>query len=119
MRAPVRTFTRAKRLRREMTLPEVLLWARLRRVGLGGSRWRRQHPIGPYILDFYCPDLRLAVEVDGESHDFAERAAHDERRTAWLSERGIRILRFPARDVLKDETLDEILSTIAALVPPP
>jgi very-short-patch-repair endonuclease len=53
----------------------------LRRRGLAGLRFRRQHPIGPYILDFYCDEFRLAVEIDGQSHDHPDRIAHDQRRT--------------------------------------
>src|SRR3954469_10158826 len=72
MRAPLLTFKRARALRRAMTLPEVLLWQALRGGQVGGLRFRRQHPIGHYVLDFYCPALRLAVEVDGAAHDIPE-----------------------------------------------
>src|SRR5438874_3677081 len=68
MRAPVRTLRRTRALRREMTLPEIVLWQALRR-SLLGLRFRRQHPIGPYVLDFYCPSARLAIEIDGLAHD--------------------------------------------------
>ena len=116
MRAPSSTFRQARRPRREMTLPEVTLWQRLRRHGVVDARWRRQHPIGPYILDFYCPAARLAVEVDGTAHDLPDRAARDARRDAWLLARGIRVLRFTAPDVLRDESLESVLDTIAAAV---
>jgi very-short-patch-repair endonuclease len=115
MRAPTLTFKRARALRRDMSLPEVVLWQELRGGRLSGLRFRRQHPIGPYILDFYCASARLAVEVDGAAHDFAERAQHDERRDAWLASRDIRVLRFTAEDVLKDERLEGALSMIAAV----
>jgi len=95
--APKRTVARARDLRRAMTLPEVLLWQQIRARRLDGIRFRRQHPIGPYILDFYCEDARLAVEVDGESHSQAEAVEHDNRRTEWLNARGISVLRIPAR----------------------
>ena len=98
-----------------MTLPEVVLWRALRRGAVGLLRFRRQHPVGPYVLDFYCAAARLAVEVDGAVHDVPEQATHDERRMAWLAERGIRILRVPAREVLRDESLDGVLETIAAM----
>ena len=65
---PKKTVARARDLRRTMTLPEVLVWQHIRGRRLDGIRFRRQHPIGPYILDFFCEDARLAVEVDGESH---------------------------------------------------
>ncbi|HEX2256668.1 MAG TPA: endonuclease domain-containing protein, partial [Afifellaceae bacterium] len=96
MRAPVLTFKRARALRRDMSLPEVKLWQHLRRGQLANLRFRRQHPIGPYILDFYCPAARLAVEVDGWVHDNPEQGRHDERRQAWLAGRGIKVLRLAA-----------------------
>ncbi|MGQ3096711.1 MAG: endonuclease domain-containing protein [Brevundimonas aurantiaca] len=102
MDAPRKTQDRARDLRRNLTLPEVLLWQALRRRGLCGARFRRQHPIGPYILDFYCDTARLAVEIDGSSHDTPDQARHDARRTDWLNRRGVAVLRIPARDVLTD-----------------
>jgi very-short-patch-repair endonuclease len=113
MRAPERTFRLARRLRREMTLPEIVLWRRLRRGALEGLQFRRQHPVGAYVLDFYCPAVRLAVEVDGMAHGAAARVVHDERRSSWLAEREIRVLRFAAADVLDDEGLQGVLLTIA------
>src|SRR5260370_33825496 len=65
LRAPEKTFRRARQLRQQMSLPEVVLWQALRKARFAGLRIRRQHPIGPYILDFYCPAARLAIEVDG------------------------------------------------------
>lgn len=109
MRAPSKTLNRARELRRQMTLPEVVLWQVLRKGRLEGLRFRRQHPIGPYILDFYCPSARLAVEVDGFAHDTAGRARHDQQREAWLARKGITVLRFSANDVLQDEKLDGVL----------
>jgi very-short-patch-repair endonuclease len=82
---------RAKEMRREPTASEAILWERLRR-GTLGVRFRRQHPLGDVILDFYAPSVRLAVEVDGSSHD-VER---DARRDAWLGARGVRVLRVKA-----------------------
>src|SRR3954451_7225963 len=103
MRAPLLTFKRARALRRAMTLPEVLLWQALRGGRGGGLRFRRQHPIGPDVLDFYCPAVRLAVEIDGAAHDSPDQAGHDLRRDAWLAEQRIRVLRFLAADVLSEE----------------
>ncbi|QZO00864.1 endonuclease domain-containing protein [Chenggangzhangella methanolivorans] len=119
MRAPKRTFGIARNLRKKLSLPEAVLWRALRRDQLQGLRFRRQHPIGPFVLDFYCPSARLAIEVDGAVHDFAERLVRDERRDALLAERGIRTLRFAARDVLNDEGLEGVLLMIAdvALTP--
>ncbi len=109
MRARDETFSRARRLRREMSLPEVVLWQALRKGRLEGLRFRRQHPIGPYILDFYSPSARLAVEVDGFAHDTAARVRHDAHRQAWLARQGIAVLRIRAADVLRDEQLEGVL----------
>ncbi len=107
---PTRDFART--LRRRMDLPEVLLWDRLRGGRLEGLRFRRQHPIGRYCLDFYCDDVKLAIEVDGYSHDVVDRPARDAERDAWLAARRIRTLRIPARDVLK--SMEDVLATILA-----
>ncbi|HLY47429.1 MAG TPA: endonuclease domain-containing protein [Stellaceae bacterium] len=112
MRAPKITFKRARELRRAMSLPEVVLWQLLRKGRLTRLRFRRQHPIGPYILDFYCPSARLAIEVDGFAHDTAMQVRHDERRDAFLAEHGITVLRVTASDVLRDETLEGALVAI-------
>ena len=114
MRAPSNTVAHARRLRRAMTLPEAILWRELRRRTLAGFRFRRQHPVGPFVLDFYCPEARLALEVDGAAHDHPIRAAQDEHRTSWLAERGIRVLRLPARDVLRGDDAEHVLPTIEA-----
>jgi len=116
MRGPAITFKRAKRLRREMSLTEIILWERLRGHRLAGARFRRQHPIGPYILDFYCASATLCIEIDGYLHDSAERFEHDLVRTRWLEARGIRILRFPATEVL--ENLEGVLTAIALAAAP-
>jgi very-short-patch-repair endonuclease len=92
-----------------MSLPERLLWGALRKNKIG-LRFRKQHPAGPYVLDFYCDQLKLCVEVDGEAHDF--RARHDEIRDRWLAARGVRTLRIPARDVVGN--LDGVIQFIAA-----
>ncbi len=117
MHAPKRTITRARQLRASMSLPEVLLWRQLRRQALEGLRFRRQHPLGPYILDFYCDDRRLAVEVDGQGHGYGDQPARDQRRDEWLAGRGIRVLRISARLVLKE--MDAALATIVAAALPP
>ena len=78
------SYTRAKAFRRRMTPPEARLWRFLRAHRLKGYGFRRQHPIGPFILDFYCAGARLAVEVDGAVHDDPDQIERDRRRTAWL-----------------------------------
>ena len=119
MRAPEKTFSRARALRRQMSLPEVVLWQALRKGRLAGLRFRRQHPIGPYILDFYCASARLAIEVDGSAHDTAVAARHDEIRQAWLAGRAVTVLRFSAGDVLQDEKLQAVLKAIERALPQP
>jgi very-short-patch-repair endonuclease len=79
-----------------MTIPERTLWALLRRDQLK-LHFRRQHPIGAFILDFYCAKAKLCVEIDGPVH--AERLEYDRRRTEWLEREGIRVLRFSTEDV--------------------
>jgi very-short-patch-repair endonuclease len=112
MRAPSKTVRAAKQLRRQLTLPEIILWTHLRNAQLAGLRFRRQHPIGPFVLDFYCPAAHLCVEVDGRAHDTAEQAARDDRRTQWLAQAGIRVLRLNATDILQNETLEGALLAI-------
>jgi len=112
MGAPEKTFHRARQTRSRMSLPEVVLWRLLRRGGLAGLRFRRQHPAGPYILDFYCASARLAVEVDGSTHDAAVQVQHDARRQTWLAREGIRVFRVVAADVLHDERLEGVLAAI-------
>jgi very-short-patch-repair endonuclease len=119
MRAPEKTFGRARQLRRKMTLPEVVLWQALRKGRLAGLRFRRQHPIGPYILDFYCASACLGLEVDGFAHDTSAQEQHDQRREAWLSERGVRLLRIPAAAVLRDGALEGVLLAIERAVNAP
>ncbi|HEX8307242.1 MAG TPA: endonuclease domain-containing protein [Allosphingosinicella sp.] len=67
-----------------------------------GLKFRKQHPLRPYTLDFYCPARKLVIEVDGDSHGMGDNPERDSRRDAWLRERGLRVLRFDAADVMKD-----------------
>ena len=100
-KARASTTRSARKLRRKMTLPEVVLWHWLRQRS-GGLKFRRQHPTGPYVVDFFCSDARLAVEVDGEAHSRGDRPQRDEARDAWLRSAGIETLRIPASDLLND-----------------
>ena len=77
----------ARELRRDSTFPERLLWSRLRNRGLFGLKFRRQHPIGPFVIDFYCRESSLAVELDGRSHE--GRESYDDARTDWLESQGL------------------------------
>ena len=99
-----------------MDLPEILLWKRLSRGQLGGLHFRKQHPVGHYVLDFYCDTVKLAVEVDGYSHDVADRPERDRRRDQWLLKRGVTTLRIPAREVLR--SMEDVLATILAAARP-
>jgi very-short-patch-repair endonuclease len=102
-----RNLAIAKRLRRELTLPEIVLWRELRKLEV---RFRKQVPADPYVLDFYCAKARLAVEVDGEAHERGDRPERDARRDAWLTAKGIRTLRINATDVLRN--LDGVMQHI-------
>ena len=106
-------YKNARRLRRALSLPEKLLWVRLRNAEM---RFRRQHPIGPYVLDFYCRIARLAIEVDGAAHDFGDRPRRDDARTKWLKSQNIEVLRIPAKDVLADP--DEVANAILRFCEP-
>jgi len=94
-----------------MSLPEGLLWQRLRGKQTG-FKFRRQHAIGPYVVDFYCASARLAVEVDGFAHGNSDRAGRDEARDRFLIENGHDLLRLPASDVLQD--VDGAIASIVA-----
>lgn len=94
--------TRAKQLRKQMSEPEVMLWRRLRGRSDDRPTFRRQHPIGHVILDFYCPSARLAVEVDGRTHWDDDAKARDATKEAWLASQGISVIRIPASRVYHD-----------------
>jgi very-short-patch-repair endonuclease len=91
----------ARKARREMSLPEVLLWQRLK-GSPQGIAFRKQHPIGTYRADFYCAAAKLVIEVDGIAHEMGDRPQRDAERTAWLEEQGYQIIRIPAADVLRN-----------------
>jgi very-short-patch-repair endonuclease len=99
MDGPARTKDRAKSLRREMSPPEVILWQHVRGGRLEGLRFRRQHPIGRYVLDFYCDAAKLAVEVDGAQHFEDAAIAYDADRDAWCAEHGVETLRVTSLEV--------------------
>jgi very-short-patch-repair endonuclease len=111
MEAPRATITRARRLRRALSPPEARLWLALR-TRPDGLKFRRQHPLGPFVLDFYCDAAKLAVEVDGGAHDMGDNPARDVARDAWLQERGLFVLRIVAEDVRVN--LESVVNTIVA-----
>jgi very-short-patch-repair endonuclease len=85
-----------------MSLPEVLLWKRLKGKQLDGLHFRKQHPLGRYVLDFYCDGAKLCVEVDGQAHGFGGNPGRDGRRDRWLRAQGVRTLRLSADFVLSE-----------------
>jgi len=111
----------AKQLRHELTDCERLLWQHLRNRQLGGFKFRRQYPLPPYVLDFYCSELGLAIELDGGQH-FSDEALHkDAERSRYLERYGVRVLRFSNREVLAQmpEVLAEILRQAEMTAPHP
>lgn len=115
-RLSVNTTGFARKLRHEMTGAEKHLWRHLRMCQLHGFKFRRQHPVEKYILDFACVELKIAVEVDGGQH--MENAKQDEMRTAWLATQGWQVLRFWNNEVLQN--IEGVLQVIeAALTPSP
>ena len=93
-------MNRARELRHNPTDAERALWRRLRQRRLAGHRFRRQHLLGPYIVDFFCFQKGLAIEVDGGQH--SERTVYDAQRTAWLEAQGYRVLRFWNNEVIEE-----------------
>ena len=111
LQGPKKTIQRARQLRKEMSLPEILLWQQLRKKP-SGLKFRKQHPAGPYVADFFCYEARLVIEVDGDAHDRGNRPQRDAMRDRWFAARRFGIMRIPARDVLRD--LDGVLRGIIA-----
>jgi very-short-patch-repair endonuclease len=89
---------RSRDFRHPLTPPEAKVWAAVRDRKMG-FKIRRQHPIGRFILDFYCAEAKLAIEIDGDAHAAPDQAAYDSARTSWLEERGYRVIRFEAAEV--------------------
>ena len=105
-------LARRRQLRRNQTDAEAALWQRLRAHRFAGFQFRRQHPCGPFILDFFCVSRKLAIELDGGQHFQPHVQRYDARRTRYLVARGITILRFASDLVFRD--LDGVLAVIAA-----
>jgi len=104
------TLNRARTLRANQTESEARLWGELRGRKLQGWKWRRQAPIGPFIADFFCPAARLVVEIDGGHH--LDQVEYDARRTRFLEQRGLRVIRFES-DYIWGGGLTFVLQTIA------
>ena len=102
----IRAF--AREMRSRMTDAEALLWMLLRNRRIAGAKFRRQHPVGRYILDFYCVEKHLGIELDGGQH--AETIGYDQQRERWLLKQGIRILRFWNNQMLAEtEAVTEMI----------
>lgn len=101
-----------RKLRQQMTEPEQKLWYRLREISV--AKFRRQHSVGPYVVDFYCAAAKLVIEVDGESHFTADGEQHDLIRGDYLTVQGLRVLRFTNDEVMKN--LDGVLQVIIETV---
>ena len=104
-------LARARELRQPLTPQENKLWQRLRGKQLDGLKFRRQHPIYRFILDFYCPQQKLVIEIDGDAHAEPEQQRYDQARAEWLEQRGLRVIRFTNREV--ETNLEGVLMTIA------
>ena len=112
LHGPKSTQKLAASMRREMTLPEVLLWRELRKRP-GELKFRRQHPSGRYGLDFFCASARLAVEVDGAIHETMGQPERDAERDAWLHAQGVTVLRMAAVEILRD--MEAVVHHIVAI----
>ena len=110
IRTPAQVQQRARELRQQMTPAEKLLWSRLRSKQLNGLKFRRQHPLGPFIADFYCAAHRLVVEVDGDIHDL--QVERDAARTEQFEQHGYRVIRFRNEQVLNN--IEDVLTAIKA-----
>ena len=108
--AEKKTVERARSLRKTMTKSEVILWQNLRREQLGGFKFRRQVPVGPFVADFACVELKLIVEVDGATHAEDNEISYDAQRTRFLEAQGWRVLRVLNTDIY--EGLDGVLELL-------
>jgi very-short-patch-repair endonuclease len=100
--APSYIFQNAERLRKEQTMAEEVLWSHLKNRRLNGKKFRRQHPLDKYVLDFYCHQHKLAVELDGAIHNDKLVKRFDHERTLFLNTCGIKVIRFYNSEVLKN-----------------
>ncbi|TLY12383.1 MAG: endonuclease domain-containing protein [Nitrospirae bacterium] len=112
-----------RRLRSEMTHPEMRLWARIRAKQFHGLKFRRQHGIGPYIVDFYCPEKSLVIEVDGDTHAEPSQVLKDEQRDRYLQSLGLRVIRYTNDDIVLNlnGVLEDLVQELCsgATSPPP
>ena len=110
---------RRKELRNQATDSERFLWSKLCSKQILGLKFQRQYGVGPYIVDFYCPERKLAIEVDGSQHLEPDQKVYDENRTAFLREHGINVVRFWSNDVMRniDGVIEEIIFILSSPAP--
>lgn len=115
--ADSQTIRTAIILRKSMTVPEIILWKKLNDRKIFNTKFRKQHPVSFFIVDFYCHEYKLVIEVDGEIHNDSKE--HDENRTAELNKFGLRVLRFTNDEVYcnMDSIIKKILQAIAEETP--
>jgi very-short-patch-repair endonuclease len=99
-----------QKLRNNATVAERLLWSQLKHSQLGGYKFRRQQGIAKYVVDFYCPQYKLAIEIDGATHSTPGQIVHDKERQAFIENEGVHFLRFTNADVF--ENMDWVLETV-------
>jgi very-short-patch-repair endonuclease len=110
--ANINTKSKAKVLRKKLTEHEKILWDRIRKKQLHGMHFRRQHPFGIYILDFYCYEINLAIEVDGLIH--LKHREYDNDRTIFLEKSGMKVMRFSNSDI--ENRIEWVLNTINSFI---
>jgi len=116
-KVPGYIFDLCRKLRRKQTKAEGLLWEWLRRKRLNGLKFRRQHPLGRYIADFYCPEVRLVIELDGTVHDLKDQKEYDELHKEVIEVHRVRVLRIRNEEIEKD--IESVLREILHLTSPP
>ena len=102
--------SKRKLLRNNMPKAEIVLWSKLKGNQLNGYKFRRQHSVGKFVVDFFCPKLKLVIEVDGNSHFLDEKPERDRERQKYIENHGIRFLRFTNADIYKN--MNEVLTSI-------
>ena len=116
-KVPGYIFDLCQKLRKRQTQAEELLWKQLRRKRLNGLKFRRQHPLGRYIADFYCPEVRLVIELDGTVHNLKDQKEYDELRKEVIEVHRVRVLRIRNEEIEKD--IEDVLKKILVLTSPP
>ena len=111
-------------MRNNVPVVEAMLWARLRREQIAGLRFRRQYSVGAFVIDFFCAELKLAIEIDGSSHDCNDAQEYDANRQAWIEQYGVHFLRFTNEQVQHDieyvvKTIEELAAGIRTPTQPP